>query len=65
MVTINGTAYEDAAGKTIAEWLHSSGYHSNRIAVELNGAIISRSAYADTVLHDGDRMEVVAFVGGG
>ena len=36
-----------------------------RIAVELNGEILPKNEYADRMLEDGDRMEVVTFVGGG
>ncbi len=64
MVTINGTAY-DAAGKTLREYLESAGYDINRVAVERNGEIAAKKDYADTVLADGDELEVVRFVGGG
>ena len=36
-----------------------------RIAVELNGDILPKYSYSDTMLKDGDRLEVVTFVGGG
>ena len=36
-----------------------------RIAVELNGDILPKYEYSDTMLKDGDRLEVVTFVGGG
>lgn len=36
-----------------------------RIAVELNGEVVRRSIWAETVLNEGDRLEVVHFVGGG
>ncbi|MCR8842797.1 sulfur carrier protein ThiS [Paenibacillus sp. SC116] len=35
------------------------------VIVELNGNIISKSAYETTLLSDGDRIEIVHFVGGG
>jgi sulfur carrier protein len=38
---------------------------SDRVAVELNGEIVRRSAWADTQVRDGDRLEIVHFVGGG
>ena len=37
----------------------------NRIAVELNKNIIRRKDWAETPVHDGDRVEIVQFVGGG
>ena len=42
-----------------------SGTESVRIAVELNGDILPKYSYSDTMLKDGDRLEVVTFVGGG
>ncbi|MDE6773465.1 MAG: sulfur carrier protein ThiS [Treponemataceae bacterium] len=53
------------AGKTLAEYLATTDYDPKRIAVERNGAIVPKAQYADTVLQDGDTIEVVSFVGGG
>ncbi|MDO4379758.1 MAG: sulfur carrier protein ThiS [Clostridia bacterium] len=64
MVKVNGTD-ADIAGKTVSQYLSSTDYDSKRIAVELNGEIVFKSQYAETVLKDGDSMEVVSFVGGG
>ena len=64
MVKINGTAY-DAAGKTIAEYLETTDYNPLRIAVERNGEIVPKATYTETVLQDGDSVEIVNFVGGG
>jgi thiamine biosynthesis protein ThiS len=36
-----------------------------RIAVELNGEVVRRNKWPETVLSEGDRLEVVHFVGGG
>ncbi len=64
MVRING---EDLAcsGKSVAEYLHSAGYDAERVAVELNGNIVPKALYGDTIFKDGDSAEVVSFVGGG
>ncbi len=64
MVKVNG-AELDIAGKTIAEYLLSTSYDPKRIAVECNGEIVFKSLYGETVLKDGDSLEVVSFVGGG
>ena len=53
------------AGKTISEFLAATDYDPKRIAVERNGDIVFKSQYEDTVLEDGDTLEVVSFVGGG
>lgn len=64
MVTINGKA-EQAAGKTVADYLNESGTDPLRVAVERNGEILPRAKYDETRLEDGDVLEVVRFVGGG
>lgn len=64
MVLINGerTATD---GKNLLEYLVASGYDTKRVAVELNGAILPKTDYDKTVLSDGDKIEIVSFVGGG
>jgi len=64
MVKVNGTKL-DIAGKTVAEYLATTKYDPKRIAVERNGDIVFKSQYAETILKDGDSLEVVSFVGGG
>ena len=64
MVKINGVEW-NMAGKTIAEYLAATSYDPKRIAVERNGDIVPKAQYGETVLQDGDRVEVVSFVGGG
>lgn len=49
----------------LSEYLQQRQYAANRIVVELNGAIISKTDYADVVLKDTDVLEIVSFVGGG
>ena len=64
MVRINGEDL-DAGGKSVAEYLNFAGYNPMRVAVEINGDIVPKAQYADTVFKDGDSVEVVSFVGGG
>ena len=64
MVKINGESLE-LAGKTVAEYLAQTDYDRNRIAIERNGEIVPKASYDETVLEDGDSVEVVSFVGGG
>ena len=64
MVKVNGEE-RDIAGKTVAEYLANANYDTGRIVAELNGEIVSKTAYADVVLKSGDRLEIVSFVGGG
>ena len=64
MVKVNGTEL-DIAGNTLAEYLATTNYDMKRIATELNGDIVPKATYAETVLKDGDSIEIVSFVGGG
>nr|WP_294680568.1 sulfur carrier protein ThiS [uncultured Anaerotignum sp.] len=64
MVKINGESLA-AAGKTVADYLETTDFNPKRIAVERNGEIVPKAAYNETILQDGDVVEVVNFVGGG
>ena len=64
MVKINGVE-TDAAGRTVAQYLDGTAYDPKRIAVERNGDIVPKARYEETVLCDGDSVEIVSFVGGG
>ena len=41
------------------------GMKADRVAVELNREIVPRARWGETALHEGDRLEIVHFVGGG
>lgn len=64
MVTINGKSC-DCDGMTVADYLANNGYKIEYVAVELNGEILPRANYFNTLLTEGDKLEVVSFVGGG
>ncbi|MCF0152959.1 sulfur carrier protein ThiS [Megasphaera sp.] len=64
MVRINGKDIE-AAGQNLLAYLTEQEYRTDCIAIELNGAIVSRKDYDKVTLKDGDSMEIVHFVGGG
>ena len=64
MVKINGELKE-VAGMTITEYLATTTYNKQRIAVECNGEIIFKKDYDVYVFKDGDSIEIVGFVGGG
>jgi thiazole synthase len=63
-LTINGETKDSGAG-TLAALVESLGMKSDRVAVELNREIVPRGQWAETKLTDGDRLEIVHFVGGG
>mgnify|MGYP001039026794 CR=1 FL=1 len=51
--------------RTVQDLVAHLGYQGKRIAVERNGDIVPRSQHGDTLLTDGDRLEIVVAVGGG
>lgn len=65
MITVNGNEIELSGALSVADYLEQNKYQLKRVAVELNGNILPKYEYSDTMLKDGDRLEVVSFVGGG
>ena len=67
-VQINGVERSFAelrAGAPLAGVVDALGLKADRVAVELNGEIAPRTAWAERLVKDGDRLEIVHFVGGG
>lgn len=64
-VLVNGKPREVPAAARLTELLAALGFPSARVVVERNGEIVGRERYAETVLADGDVLEVLSFVGGG
>ena len=65
MIIVNGKEINLTKDTSVAEYLEQNRYQVKRIAVELNGDILPKYSYSDTMLKDGDRLEGVTFVGGG
>ena len=64
-VTVNGQARRLDPGTTVAGLLAQMALAGKRVAVERNGEIVPKGRHADTALAGGDRLEIVAAVGGG
>ncbi len=64
-IILNGEEKEVSGGSTVASLLDELGIQKERVAVELNLDIVPKSRFAETLLKDGDRVEIVSFVGGG
>ncbi len=64
-VTLNGEPRPCAAGSTLADLLAAAGHAGRRVAIECNGEIVPRSRHGQTLLSDGDRVEIVQAIGGG
>ncbi len=64
-ITVNGTEREVEPGTTIAALINQLGLRTDRIATERNLQVVPKAQYSETALADGDKLEIVTFVGGG
>ena len=65
MIKVNGQQRVGLESLSVLELLERSGFKPERVAVERNGEIVPRASFANVRLADGDRIEIVHFVGGG
>ena len=64
-IVVNGDEKELAGGITVKGLLEALGLAAGSVAVERNRVIVKKGSYGSTVVEDGDRLEIVQFVGGG
>ena len=64
-IVVNGEEREIAEGATIATLIELLQLPPGRVAVERNREVVPRGRHAETMLREGDRLEMVRFVGGG
>lgn len=64
-LTINGETRDFAGLSHLAALVEALGLDPRKVAVERNLEIVPRSAYQATPIADGDRIEIVHFIGGG
>ncbi|MDO5046506.1 sulfur carrier protein ThiS [Campylobacter sp.] len=64
MLIINGKDESEFIGRSLQDFLSSKNFKTQRVVAEINGEILPKDKF-DTVLNDGDRVEIVCFVGGG
>ncbi len=64
-ITINGEPKPLAAATTVTALVAQLELTAQRLAIELNRDILPRGQWAETKLNDGDKLEIVHFVGGG
>ena len=65
VLQINGKEVRLDGPIALLAYLEKLGVSPRAVAVEHNGVIIERDAYASTILSDGDSVEIVRMVGGG
>ncbi|HET6935709.1 MAG TPA: sulfur carrier protein ThiS [Candidatus Angelobacter sp.] len=64
-LTINGEPRDFPDGLTLSALIAQLGMKADRVAVELNLEIVPRGSWDSTLLKNGDKLEIVHFVGGG
>jgi thiamine biosynthesis protein ThiS len=64
-IIVNGKQTEITEGSGISDLLRSLGLDTERVAVELNRRIVRRADWGSTSFSEGDKVEIVHFVGGG
>lgn len=64
-ITLNGEPRAFAPGLAVSDLVQQLNLDVRKVAVEQNLAIVPRASYADTPIMDGDRIEIVGFIGGG
>ena len=64
-ISVNGEIRQVGEGTTVLLLLRALSLPETRVAVERNRSLVRKAEFADTVLGDGDRIEIVTFVGGG
>jgi len=65
MITINGKQTEFLEKQTVQDFLYSKDLEPQKVVVELNTKILSHEEWQETILKDGDSLEIISFVGGG
>lgn len=65
ILTINAEPHEFTDGLTLSALIAELGMKSDRVAIELNLEIVPRPKWQATTLKNGDKLEIVHFVGGG
>lgn len=64
-LTVNGEPRLVAADIRLSELIESLGFSGQRIAAEVNGEVVPKAKHQKCLLQDGDRIEIICFVGGG
>ncbi|OIP19284.1 MAG: thiamine biosynthesis protein ThiS [Betaproteobacteria bacterium CG2_30_59_46] len=64
-LTVNGVPHSFEQNPNLSQLLETLNLTGKRLAVERNSEIVPRSQFGDTLLADGDKLEIVVAVGGG
>ena len=64
-IVVNGEQREAVEPLTVAQLLETLHLRSEQVAVEINLKILDRGDFSNWNLHDGDKVEILSFIGGG
>ena len=64
-IQVNGKSLEVIKPLTIVDLIKQLDYQNQRIAIEINEAIIPKSNHAEFMISDNDKIEIIKAVGGG
>jgi len=64
-MVVNGRQVTLHTEMTLSEFLVNEGFDLLKVAVEKNGGIVPKKDFADEMVSDADKLEIVNFVGGG
>lgn len=64
-ILVNGERRNATLGTTVDDLLRELEIRSDRVAVEVNLEVLDRQEFARRGLRDGDRIEIISFIGGG
>lgn len=65
MIIVNGQNQEISLPMDLVTYLQENNYPLDKIAIELNGQIVPKVKYVQTILNPNDKLEIITFVGGG
>ena len=64
-ITLNGEKYNLEMGSNIVDLIEKLGLNIDKLAIERNLEIVPKSKFAMTIIEEGDKLEIVHFIGGG
>jgi sulfur carrier protein len=64
-IQLNGDSYEINDGSNLDQLLNKLKIKRNKVAIEVNGEIVEKNKYANLILNEDDKVEIVHFIGGG
>lgn len=65
LIEVNGESRDVPASSTLTQLVQHLKLAPERLAIELNHKVVRRAQWQQTILNEGDRVEIVHFVGGG